>query len=331
MNATPTQFHSVLATEMTDFLGHQRALGKRFINEERALHLFDQYLLDKKIGTSAEITPAAVDAFLTSRPRSRPRSYNHLLGVVRRLFKWLVRQQRVSQSPVQSRPRHATAAQVTFLFDRAQARQLLKLAAELPDNNNGRNRGRIYSLIFAIMYGLGLRVGEAARLCRQDVDLERSLLVIRETKFLKSRLVPFGPKLGARLREYLHQQTENAGTLAPSSPLFSFGPDRSKAIHPGTITQTFHALWPKLGLKLPEGAMPPRLHCLRHSFAVGTLLRWYRSGINPQQRLWDLSTFMGHVHPASTSVYLTITAELLEQANQRFSQFVAPLLKEVTP
>jgi integrase len=75
--------------------------------------------------------------------------------------------------------------------------------------------------------------------------------------------------------------------------------------------------------------MPPRLHCLRHSFAVGTLLRWYRSGINPQQRLWDLSTFMGHVHPASTAVYLTITVELLEQANQRFNNFAAPLLKEV--
>jgi hypothetical protein len=62
---------------------------------------------------------------------------------------------------------------------------------------------------------------------------------------------------------------------------------------------------------------------------AGTLLRWYRSGINPQQRLWDLSTFMGHVHPASTAVYLTITAELLDQANQRFNRFAAPLLTGV--
>jgi integrase len=159
--------------------------------------------------------------------------------------------------------------------------------------------------------------------------LERNLLTIRETKFLKSRLVPFGPKLGERLRVYLQQQTEGAVALAPTIPLFSFGPDRSQSINPGTISQTFHALWPRLGLKVPAGAMPPRLHCLRHSFAVGTLLRWYRSGINPQQRLWDLSTFMGHVHPASTAVYLTITVELLEQANQRFNNFAAPLLKEV--
>ena len=65
--------------------------------------------------------------------------YNHLLSVVRRLFKWLVRQERVSQSPVQSRPRHATASQMTFLFDRTQAQQLLKVAAESPSGGKTRN------------------------------------------------------------------------------------------------------------------------------------------------------------------------------------------------
>jgi integrase/recombinase XerD len=181
---------------------------------------------------------------------------------------------------------------------------------ELPDNSHGRNRAGIYFTIFALMYGLGLRVAEATRLCRQDVDLERKVLVIRETKFLKSRLVPFGPKIEARLREYLQRE----GALGPTTPLFSFAPDRSKPITTSTVTQTFHALWPRLGLKVPAGAAPPRLHCLRHSFAVGTLLRWYRSGINPQQRLWDLSTFMGHVHPASTAVYLTITARIARRS-----------------
>ena len=325
MNPATGKFEGIMAGEMADFLRHQRALGKRFINEERGLLLFDQYLIEQKIEAVTKITPELVDAFLASRPRSRPRSYNHLLSVVRRLFKWLVRQERWLQSPVQSRPRHATAAQTTFLFDRSQAQQLLKLAAELPDNNHGRNRGKIYFTIFALMYGLGLRVAEASRLCRQDVDLERKVLVIRETKFLKSRLVPFGPKIEARLREYLQRE----GALGPTTPLFSFAPDRSKPITSSTVTQTFHALWPRLGLKVPAGAASPRLHCLRHSFAVGTLLRWYRSGINPQQRLWDLSTFMGHVHPASTAVYLTITAELLDEANQRFHRFAAPLLKEV--
>ena len=81
---------------------------------------------------------------------------------------------------------------------------------------------------------------------------------------------------------------------------------------------TFHALWPQLGLTIPAGVSPPRLHDLRHSFAVATLLRWYREGVDPNQRLLHLSTFMGHVDPTSTAVYLTITEQLLAQAQARF-------------
>ena len=86
---------------------------------------------------------------------------------------------------------------------------------------------------------------------------------------------------------------------------------------------TFHALLPKLKLHIPPGVSPPRLHDLRHSFAVATLLRWYREGIDPNCRLMHLATFLGHVDPTSTSVYLTITEELLNQAAQRF-QTLAP-------
>ena len=82
MNLNTREFKGILAVEMADFLRHQRALGKRFLGEERGLRLFDQYLVDQKVGAVAEITPELVDAFLVSRPRTRPRSYNHLLSVV---------------------------------------------------------------------------------------------------------------------------------------------------------------------------------------------------------------------------------------------------------
>ena len=106
-------------------------------------------------------------------------------------------------------------------------------------------------------------------------------------------------------------------------PVFSFTAGRP--IHPGTISQTFHALVPHLGLVIPAGVASPRVHDLRHSFAVGTLLRWYRDGTDPTARLLHLSTFLGHVDPASTAVYLTITADLLQVAGERFARFVAPL------
>jgi len=84
-----------------------------------------------------------------------------------------------------------------------------------------------------------------------------------------------------------------------------------------------------LGIAAPAGVSPPRMHSLRHSFAVGCLLRWYRQGLDPAARLHRLSTFMGHVDPSSTAVYLTITPALLQEANRRFEGFAAPIWTEV--
>jgi site-specific recombinase XerD len=184
-------------------------------------------------------------------------------------------------------------------------------------------------MIFALLYGLGLRVGEVARLCCNDVDLQSNLLVIRHTKFSKSRLVPFGPRMAQSLRDYTHDREQLMGESSPDSPLFSF--TKGQHMHPGTISQVFHALVPRLGLAIPTGVTPPRVHDLRHSFAVGTLRRWYRTGIDPAQRLHHLATFLGHVQPESTAVYLTITEDLLQEANNRFAAFSASLLAEVKP
>jgi integrase len=91
-----------------------------------------------------------------------------------------------------------------------------------------------------------------------------------------------------------------------------------------TASQVFHHLMIQLDFPIPDGVSPPCLHSLRHSFAIGCLLRWYRQGVDPGERLFRLSTFMGHVSPASTAVYLTITPSLLEEANRRFEAYACP-------
>jgi integrase len=206
---------------------------------------------------------------------------------------------------------------------------LVNIAAELPDTNKGPLRGQSYATIFSLLFGLGLRVGEVARLRCRDVDHERSILTIRDTKFSKSRLIPMGPQLALRIATFLTVRAERAERLSPDDPVFSFTGGRP--INPCTISQTFHALVPKLGITVPEGARAPTAHHLRHSFAVGRLLRWYREDSDPAAHLMKLATFMGHVAPASTAVYLTITAELLDAASCRFEQFAAPLLSGGKP
>ena len=326
MTASIPQLHSALADPITQFVAHKRALGRGYDTEARTLPLLDRFLAEQNVLGLEQVTPELIEAFMASRPRTRPRSYNHLLCTVRRLFEWLVQQEQLEQSPVRIGPRRITAHRNPFIFDPPTVRRLLILARDLPDNPRAPMRGTTYHTLFAILYGLGLRVGEACRLQLGDVDLDRQLLVIRRTKFYKSRLVPFGPRIASLLDAYLQASARRTASQDPSSPVFSF--TARGAVNPGTVSQTFHTLVPRLGLTVPPGCSQPCLHQLRHSFAVGTLLRWYRSGVDPGAGLLKLATFMGHVDISSTAVYLTMTHSLLLEANRRFETFAQPVLAE---
>ena len=314
---------SPLADGIRRFLATKRALGRKYVSEERELRLLDRFLVQHRVTALEHVTPVLLDTFLAGRPRMRPRSFNHLLGVVRILFHWLVAQGALQVSPLRASRRRVTAQRLPFLFDLDQVRQLLDAALALRDRSRGVGRGPTYRTLFALLYGLGLRVGEGCHLLRRDVDLDRAVLVVRGGKFGKSRLVPFGPRIASILREHLER---GASTLDPEAPLFTF--DGHRCVHPCTASQTFLQLTRRIGFAGPAGASPPRLHDLRHSFAVGRLLRWYRQGVDPGPRLYHLSTFLGHVDPVSTATYLTITADLLREASRRFEDFAG---QELTP
>ena len=307
------------------FLAHKRALGRRYLSEQAELRLLIRFAGEREVRRLDELTAALLDDFLGSRPRLRPRSFNHLLGVVGCLLDWAVGQQLLAVSPLRTRRRRATATLIPFLFDQVQARRLLDAADALGDNARAPQRAATYRTIFALCYGLGLRAGEACGLRIGDVDSARDLLVVRGGKFGKSRLVPHGPRIAALVSQQLQRRRAD-GALDDHDPLFTF--DGLRSIHPSSASQTFHQLVVALDLPVPAGVSPPRLHSLRHSFAVGCLLRWYREGLDPAARLHQLSTFMGHVDPSSTAVYLTITPALLDEANRRFEAFAAPAWTE---
>jgi site-specific recombinase XerD len=321
-------FASPLADGIAQFVAHKRVLGRRYDTEVYALRLFDRHLVAQRITKLDAITPVVIEAFLAARPRVRPRSYNHLLGVLRRLFRWLVARGHLAHTPVLCPVRRrASAARIPFILSPESARRLLDLSAGLPNVPGVALRGPTYRTIFALLYGLGLRVGEVCRLDVADVDNSRKLLVIRDTKFGKDRLVPFGPRLGAMLEHYLTLRRGRDRHLATDAPLV--GGLAGGRLQRQQIGKIFRGLLPALGLTVPPGTSPPRLHDLRHSFAVRTLLRWYRAGVDPAQRLLHLSTFMGHVQPESTAVYLTITSDLLAEAGYRFEVFARPLVEQV--
>jgi integrase len=316
----PVDLHSALADPIRRFVEYRRALNRKYRPEAAALRLFDRYLCEQAVPGWNSIDGALIERFLLSRPRARLRSFNHLLGVLQRFFDWAVVQQLTAANPVKTGRRRDTGKRIPYLFNLSDAKRLLEVVGAFPDRSRAPHRAQTYQMIFALLYGLGLRVGEAVRLQLRDVDFQRDTLFTRETKFSKSRLVPFGPRLAARLRHYVDEH--HGENPEAERPLFSF--TKRGCICPGTVSQTFHMLLSRLGLNLPPGVSPPRLHDLRHAFAVNTLLRWYREGIDPNRRLIQLSTFLGHVDPSSTAVYLTITDDLLREADRRLHVF-API------
>ena len=311
-----------LQTCIDGFLAHQRALGRKYRSEHATLRLLARFATDREITDVGGLSAGFLDEFFASRPRPRARSFNQLVGIVSCFLDWAVGQQLLDRSPLRTRRRRETAQRLPFIFDITAARHFLDAAAALPDNPRAVGRGAVYHTIFALCYGLGLRAGEVCNLRVGHVDVERQLIEVRGGKFGKDRLVPFGPRIGNLLAARL----EHAGP-DHEMPLFSF--DGRNPINPGTASHVFHRLVIGLDLDVPDGVGTPRLHSLRHSFAVGCLTRWYRTGDDPTARLYHLSTFMGHVDPVSTAVYLTITTDLLSEANRRFESFAHPAISEV--
>lgn len=238
MTERTATFHSPLAEPIARFLRHHRALGKRYESEEWALRLLDRYLVENDIVSVEQITADMLDAFLRSRPRQYARSYNHLLGVLQRLFRWLLGQQLIERSPLRARPRRCTQQRTPYLFEPCDIERLLRLAATLPDSYRTHQRGATYRMIFALMYALGLRVGEVSRLCHKDLDLEQRCLHIRQTKFSKSRMIPFGPRVAQALSGYLHEDTRRH-PRSVDVPLFSLDKDGQQPIAPKTISRAF--------------------------------------------------------------------------------------------
>jgi integrase len=313
-----------LTAAVGDFLAHKRALGRKYLTEEATLRLLVDFAGEHGIAGLHELTGPVLDRFVASRPRHRARSFNHLVGVLGCFLDWAVVQGRLGASPLRRAHRRETDERLPFIFDVVGARRLLDAAAALADNPRGEGRGATHHAIFALCYGLGLRAGEACGLRIADVDTDRGLLVVRGGKFGKARLVPHGPRVG----ELLARHVERRGRR-DEGPLFSF--DGRRCVNPQTPSQVFHRLVVELGFPVPAGVAPPRLHSLRHSFAVGCLLRWYREGVDPASRLYRLSTFMGHVSPLSTAVYLRITPQLLDEGAGRFEAFAAPAWSEAAP
>lgn len=204
-----------------------------------------------------------------------------------------------------------------YFYTDDEIHSLLCAALKLPDSNY-KLRPLTYHGLFGLLSVSGMRLGEARNLELQDVDLRAAVLTVRSAKFGKSRLLPLHASTCKVLAAYLARRQRFWATRPHSSYLFVSS--RGKRLDGAEIHRTFYALSRQIGLRGLADSHGPRIHDLRHRFAVKTLLHWYRAGEDAERRLPILSAYLGHVHVADTYWYLSAWPELMREAMRRLER-----------
>jgi integrase len=210
---------------------------------------------------------------------------------------------------------------IPYILSSLDIARLLHAAQLLPALPQSPLRPQTMRLAIALLYTSGLRRGELLRLTFGDFDGAESTLFIRSTKFHKERIIPLSVTADAELRTYFNERQQYGLSIKESSPIIwnNAGGAEGKAYTGTGLAHNWRLLCASLKILTPRG-IPPRIHDIRHSFAINALLRWYQKSENVLAKLPQLSTYMGHVSVVSTQCYLPFVGSLRRVASARFEQ-----------
>lgn len=297
---------TALGSALEDYLAVRRAVGYKLCTDGEQLQRFVAHLDGRGIDL-VTVEVAAEWAAATSQAGGGARR----LTVIRGFARYLQALDPAHEVPPTGLIPARNRRTVPYLYSETDITALMAAARAWPP----AGWGATVETILGLLWATGMRVGETFRLDTTDLDVDTGVLTVWLSKFGKSRLVPLSPSTIAALDRYRHQLPATGTTTA-----MFVGPDGQRA-----SCRRFSQLFPKLldgaGIAATAGGgRRPRAHDLRHSFAVRTLLGWYRDGADVQALLPRLSTYLGHVEPASTYWYLSAAPELMAFAAQRLEQ-----------
>jgi integrase len=295
-----------------EYIAFQQSLGSPFATDAIILRAFGRGRGAR--ASVADVCTRHVDAFL-GKARPVTMTWFSKLSRLRSFFKYAVSRGYVTTVPLPTVIPKRPPAFVPYIYSREELRRLLQLSESHP-RGTCLEPATIRTMLL-VFYGAGLRLREATNLTRADVDLKRSILTIRNTKFGKTRLVPVGPQLSRALSQYDGARPAGRPAEAPF-----FATRAGGRVKSNTLERTFRILCNRAGIhRIDEARQQPRIHDLRHSFAVHRLTSWYQQGADVQRLLHQLSVYLGHVHLRHTQVCLSMTPELLGEASQRFERY----------
>ena len=243
---------------------------------------------------------------------SQPVWYAIRLGVVRRFAEYQSAMDPRTEIPPQELLPARYQRKPPYLYSNNEIKSLIKAAQKLPSPLG--LRAPTYSTLYGLLAVTGMRMSESIGLNRDDVNLTEGILTIRQTKFGKSRLVPIHPSTQEVLQHYAILRDQTCSLL--KTPSF-FVSEHGIRLTQWSVRWNFVRLSRQIGLRGPHDTHGPRLHDIRHSFAVQTLLDWYRSGMDVERHIPKLATYLGHKHVNDTYWYISAVPELLNLATKR--------------
>ena len=291
---------SELRRHAEDYLRLRRSLGFKLTLHSRLLPQFVDYL--DAVGATTVTTELAV-SFAQLPQGVQPVQWAHRLSMVRGFARYLQAIDPATEVP----PHDVFAARyqrpTPYLWQESEVLDLMAAARQL----RPALCALTYECFFGLLWAAGMRIGETIGLQRGDVDLTRGVITVRQAKLGRSRLVPLQQSSTDALASYARGRDRLCPR--PGSQAF-FVSSRGTALVPQVVLQVFHRLAVRTGLRTETKR--PRVHDLRHSFAVRVLVSCYRSGIDVETRMVALSTYLGHVNPVDTYWYLSSSPELVE-------------------
>jgi len=308
--------------QVEEYLKYKRKLGYQFSSEGKELFLFARYA--DKIGNKGHLTTELVVQWAKLPEKADPVYWARRYNIVRRFAKHRF----LFDSHIEIPPKDLLGSSKRRLpphiYSDKEISALLMEASKLTPA--GGLRPRTYVTLFGLLVSTGLRISEALKLSEGDVDLKTGVLIIRETKFRKSRLVPVHPttmralRCYDKFRNFYHQGMKYEGF---------FLSENGVSLNYRQVLYIFMKLRRGLGWTNTD-KRSPRIHDFRHTFTVRRLLKWYEEDTNLDQKILALSTYLGHAQVSDTYWYLSAAPELLAVVSKRFENFANKEIRKST-
>jgi len=318
----PLCFNSPFADFARDYIEQHRAVGKKYSVDAVYLEQFDKYCVDSNIAYISQV-PELFDKWRQKRPHETDTSHNIRNRILRKFFKFLHNYDIAVPSTFHPLPRPDKSF-VPYIFTRDEIVKLLTAATKVKRNDHNPLAPLTIPLIFKTLYCCGLRVSEVLQLRNEDVDLQRGTLQILDSKGGKDRLVPLSESLLQLFLEY----SANEKIRAFGSEYFFPSVDGGRYASCTMYGRFREFLW-KAGIPHGGRGSGPRLHDLRHTFAVHTLDNWARQGKDLYVCLPILSVYLGHKNLLSTQKYLRLTPESYHSMLNSYGEHFGDVFPEV--